>query len=187
MVNASFNLAAIAGIIGLVSSIYCYQIKIKFRRITGNESADLVSAFLGPLLVLPSSLIMFFQGWRLDPLLQASFLLLLSSLIYETWYSCRVNIGDAYSRITPNEIENINIDATTVQSQSHDDPIIDRSDKINLRQSDERINADTSNKNSSINSISVDLSMLNRMLESGELAEDEYKILRERVISGGND
>ena len=96
MVNASLNLAYIVAILGIFSSILAYSTKVRFRRCTGNAFFDLVSALFCPLLALFACFVIFFQGWRLDPILQWAYALIMLCWSYESIYSSNLDSIDSY-------------------------------------------------------------------------------------------
>ncbi len=256
MINSSLNVASLAGLISFISAIYIYQLKSNFRRNTGNELADLASAFFVPLILLISSLLIFFQGWRLDPVLQWAYALLLFCLVFDNWYSCRLDIGDAYSRMTADDVIYSALDtphhgsfrtrpvhapgntgkrskakAQNSQTQSSSYGLNDSARNSGINESwdntegddwdntegDEydqkhytadrlsrdpmRMQARSFNKRNGIysqsdaisshddtdmESISSDLSFLSEMLRSGDIDQNEFYILRKRIIMGSD-
>tara|TARA_Y100001968_G_scaffold252102_1_gene237456 strand:+ start:25 stop:387 length:363 start_codon:yes stop_codon:yes gene_type:complete len=96
MVNASINWASLcgiilalygipAGILGFVQLVFILQKRADISSALILKSILLVFRSLGRLLMLPlCGGILFFQGWRLDPILQFGQFLLVLGIIFES-------------------------------------------------------------------------------------------------------
>ena len=96
MFNASLNLSSIigiliflwgipAGVLGLFQLFFVLQRRADTSPAVIGKSIFLVFQSLGRMLMLPlAGLILFFQGWRLDPILQFAVFLLAAGVIFES-------------------------------------------------------------------------------------------------------
>jgi hypothetical protein len=88
MVNFGLNPASLLGLLDIVLAI-AYSVRAIALPITrGRDIGDwgialyVVEAVIAPVFLLLCGLIVFFQGWRLDPILQLAYLLLNLLMIY---------------------------------------------------------------------------------------------------------
>ena len=99
MVNASLNWASICGIIlavwGLLASPLAIALLVIFLRSNNRDNSSIFKIiyifFLTPLRVIGSLLIggiLFFQGWRLDPILQFGMFGLVFLYLSESAFAC---------------------------------------------------------------------------------------------------
>ena len=99
MVNASLNWASICGIIlaiwGLIATPLAIALLVIFFQRNNRDSASIFSfiyiLFVTPLRVIGSLLIggiLFFQGWRLDPILQFGMFGLVFLYLSESAFAC---------------------------------------------------------------------------------------------------
>lgn len=88
MVNYGINLAGLLGIIYVLLSVAYFILMVvwlaqRSRRLNGLALVFyILQAIFAPILMFLCGLILFFQGWRLDPLLQLMQLLLSILIIY---------------------------------------------------------------------------------------------------------
>ncbi|MEQ8539865.1 MAG: hypothetical protein RIB93_20750 [Coleofasciculus sp. D1-CHI-01] len=88
MVNFGLNSATLLGLLDIFLSIAYLAISVALpiarRRDIGVTGIVLyiIQAIIAPLFLLMTGFILFFQGWRLDPILQFSYVLLNFLVIY---------------------------------------------------------------------------------------------------------
>ncbi|MEQ9001911.1 MAG: hypothetical protein RID53_36105 [Coleofasciculus sp. B1-GNL1-01] len=88
MVNFGLNSATLLGLLDIFLSIAYLAISVALpiarRRDIGVTGIVLyiIQAIIAPLFLLMAGFILFFQGWRLDPILQFSYVLLNFLVIY---------------------------------------------------------------------------------------------------------
>ena len=81
MVNASFNFVSLSGIVLFL--VWIPSIISAVMKNTRDPLAYMNAAFRGPTLWF-SALVLFFQGWRLDPILQLGVTILVANQVFTT-------------------------------------------------------------------------------------------------------
>ncbi|QKQ76744.1 Ycf66 family protein [Nostoc sp. TCL240-02] len=96
-VNFGINLAALIGIIYLLLAIVYFLLTVAWLAQRGTRLTSwglalyIIQVIFTPIIMLMCGMILFFQGWRLDPILQIEQFLLLLLIIYFTIKDILIN------------------------------------------------------------------------------------------------